>query len=373
MGFATRPISPHHVAVREVRRYAALLLLALGLLPLHAYAVHLVQVGDGMEVPTDKVMIDTDSIQKSDDGTLFDIVFLYASPRTNAHQITMDRHVVHAALRCADRSYVEIRIVGFLGGKQVGSSPEKTDWQSALKKFRAGAFEDRIVNTVCGHAPNGAADSTPKLSTGSGFVIDTQAHVLTNNHVVNHCKSLAVKAPEFPPVAAMVEAVDPKNDLALLRAASGATLGEPVRFRNQSEPPKLGEAIGVVGFPLPSFLSSEPKATFGQINSVAGMNNDYTVLQISAPVQPGNSGGPVLDASGMVVGVVVAQAGPAVAAASGSAPQNVNFAIRGEIAQIFLNAHGVKYAAGKRGRHLETDEVAAVGEKSIALVVCVGQ
>jgi S1-C subfamily serine protease len=126
----------------------------------------------------------------------------------------------------------------------------------------------------------------------------------------------------------------------------------------------------VIGYPLAGILSSEPKATFGQINSVAGVNNDYTLLQISAPVQPGNSGGPVFDASGLVIGVVVSQASPAMAAAVGNIPQNVNFAVRGEVAQIFLAAHGIKISTNRRWHTRSTEEIAATGQKSTMFVAC---
>jgi S1-C subfamily serine protease len=194
--------------------------------------------------------------------------------------------------------------------------------------------------------------------------------VLTNGHVVAGCKSIAIKAPEGSPVAVVVDAIDPKNDLAVLATAKGEAVGTPAVFRNASKPGKLGESVGAIGYPLAGLLSSEPKATFGQINSVAGMNNDYTLLQISAPVQPGNSGGPVLDHSGLVVGIVVSQASPAVAAMTGSVPQNVNFAIRGEVAQIFLAARHVAVATGSGFRTLATDEIAAIGVKSTVLIVC---
>jgi S1-C subfamily serine protease len=171
------------------------------------------------------------------------------------------------------------------------------------------------------------------------------------------------------PVAARVDAVDPKNDLALLKINPAPAAGKPAVFRRQSRPVKLGESIGVIGYPLTGILSAEPKATFGQINSVAGVNNDYTLLQISAPIQPGNSGGPVLDVSGSVIGVIVSSL--AFTAATGALSQNINFAVRGDFAQIFLTAHGVKFDTGGSQRKLETDEIAAIGEKSTVLVACV--
>jgi hypothetical protein len=152
---------------------------------------------------------------------------------------------------------------------------------------------------------------------------------------------------------AIVEVADPKNDLALLKTP--INFSQVAKFRSQSKPIKLGEEIGVVGFPLMGILSTEPKATFGQINSVAGMQNDYSLFQFSAPIQGGNSGGPVLDATGSVVGVVVSQASILLAAVTGNIPQNVNFAIHGELAQIFMTSHGIKYSVAGYSSKLETD------------------
>jgi S1-C subfamily serine protease len=206
------------------------------------------------------------------------------------------------------------------------------------------------------------------MATGSGLFIDNDGYVLTNVHVVNGCKSIAVKALHQPPVPGVIEALDPKNDLALVRIREG--YGAPVTFRSQSRPARLGENVMAMGYPLFGILSNEPKATFGQVNSVAGINNDYTLLQVSAPVQPGNSGGPVMDESGMVLGVVVSELSPQVAARIGVVPQNVNFAIRGELAQIFMTAHGVPFAQEASGHRLRNDEIAAKAEAATAQVFC---
>jgi S1-C subfamily serine protease len=207
-----------------------------------------------------------------------------------------------------------------------------------------------------------------QASAGSGIFVNDDGFVLTNAHVANGCKSILVKAYNTALTAGSLEAVDVKNDLALVKTHAG--YGAPVVFRAESRPARLGENIGVVGYPLPGVLSSEPKATFGQINSVAGMNNDYTLLQISAPVQPGNSGGPVFSEDGSVLGIVVSQASPALIAKIGTIPQNINFAIRGEIAQIFMNAHGVSFRTRRSGAKLDTADIAAAGEKATAQIIC---
>ena len=214
-----------------------------------------------------------------------------------------------------------------------------------------------------------APQGTVKLEAGSGIFINDDGFVLTNAHVAGSCKTVIVKAYNDRPTSGTIEAVDPKNDLTLIRTHAG--YGTPVAFRPPNKPPRLGEDVGVIGYPLPTVLSTEPKATFGQISSVAGMGNDYTLLQISAPIQPGNSGGPVFDQAGDVVGVVVSSASIALLARTGAVPQNVNFAIRGEIAQIFMSAHGVRFHTRAGMRRLDTADIAEAGEKSTAQVLCV--
>jgi S1-C subfamily serine protease len=325
---------------------------------------------------TDKIMVDADSIQKVDQLRIADIMTVYPAPRTNAHNFLLDRHVQKTAFNCADHSFIGIMTTGYLNEKRVASSPETADWKTKLVPMPKDALADRIYSIVCTQSPagGGAADKPkPKMTTGSGIVLDAAGDILTNNHVVNHCKAIAVKAPASNALAATIEALDPKNDLALLKTVGGTPIGEPARFRVQSKPGKLGESIGVIGYPLTGILSSEPKATFGQINSVAGVNNDYTLLQISAPVQPGNSGGPVLDSSGLVVGIVVSQASLAVVAMAGNVPQNINFAIRGEVAQIFLTARGVKLATSGHQHTLSTEEIAERGQQSTVLVACAAE
>jgi S1-C subfamily serine protease len=215
------------------------------------------------------------------------------------------------------------------------------------------------------------AQAKPDFSTGSGIVVNEEGYVLTDAHVVKSCRSIAVKTQNGDAQTAKLEAIDPKNDLALIQSPAG--YGQSAQFRPQSNPVKLGESIGVIGYPLTGILSTEPKATFGQINSVAGIGNDYTLLQISAPIQPGNSGGPVLDTSGNVIGIVVSQASLAMISKTGSIPQNVNFAIRGELAQIFMQAHGVRFKVGDHKKELHTEKIADEGQKSTVLVICASE
>jgi len=345
-------------------------LVVLATAPALCLASRWIEVGNS-GVSTDKVMVDADSVQKVDEFRLANVMTVYAAPRTNANGITSDRHVRRIAMDCAHHTFVGIVTIGYLNGKRSGSSPETQDWRTKMKPLPTDGMTQRVYALVCGAAiPGGAPQARPAASTGSGIVVDEQGAVLTNQHVVSGCKSLTVQGLHARAVPAVLDAVDSKNDLALIKTRYGVPVGEPARFRSNVLPAKLGESIGVIGYPLSGLLSAEPKATFGQVNSVAGYNNDYTLLQISAPVQPGNSGGPVLDGAGLVIGVVVSQASLAMTALVGNVPQNVNFAIRGEVAQIFLAGRGVTVRTGRHQHPLATEEIAAAGEKVAVFVRC---
>ena len=109
----------------------------------------------------------------------------------------------------------------------------------------------------------------------------------------------------------------------------------------------------------PAMLASGGNFTTGNVTALAGLRDDSRSLQISAPVQPGNSGGPLLDEAGNVVGVVVAKLDALrVASATNDIPQNVNFAIKVTVAADFLSAHGVRYTEAKLDAPLPPSDIA---------------
>jgi hypothetical protein len=130
---------------------------------------------------------------------------------------------------------------------------------------------------------------------------------------------------------------------------------------------RLGENIVVIGFPLSGLLSSQPIVTSGIVSALAGMRDNQRELQISAPIQPGNSGGPLFDGSGRIAGVVVATLDTVrLARAIGVVPENVNFAIKSDDARQFLAAHGVTVATAAGGKELST---AVIAEQAVKMTV----
>ncbi len=217
--------------------------------------------------------------------------------------------------------------------------------------------------------PN-SAPSAKSVSSGTGLVISSKGYVVTNNHVVDGCSSVSVRKPGAPPQPAEVAVVNKENDLALLKVALTIDEVDVARVRI-GRPLPAGEAIAVYGFPLAGALSSTGNIVAGNITAVAGLGDNIDHFQISAPIQPGNSGGPLLDMHGAVVGIVDSKLNElAVAKVLGSLPQNVNFAIKSDVLVNFLEAHSVPYETQEVAPDLDLAGVAAVAKKFTVLVVC---
>ena len=112
------------------------------------------------------------------------------------------------------------------------------------------------------------------------------------------------------------------------------------------------------GFPLQGLLAAQVNVTTGIVSALAGPGDDTRFLQITAPVQPGNSGGPLLDASGHVVGVITGKLNALLMVKlTGNIPENVNFAINSSVARIFLDANRVKYITRQSKTKLDPADI----------------
>jgi len=168
--------------------------------------------------------------------------------------------------------------------------------------------------------------------------------------------------------SASIKAYDDTNDLALLRIERAIA---NVTFR--TNPIGLGETVFALGFPYPGILGQGLNVTDGLVSALSGIQNDTRYLQITAPVQPGNSGGPLVDNNGLVVGIVSMRINEIeVLKRSGSLPQNVNFAIRVDLATSFLRANAVDPAIEEPMRPLSASEVAKRAQAYTVQVVCFG-
>jgi S1-C subfamily serine protease len=211
----------------------------------------------------------------------------------------------------------------------------------------------------------GVAPRPPANSSGSGIILAKSA-VITNQHVVATCARVEV-IHNGQRYGAKVTKRDTKNDLALLQVENLPAVMYPSLRRKAVS----GEGVMVAGYPLAGLLSSDLIVTDGIVNALSGLANDASQLQISAPVQPGNSGGPLIDKSGALVGVVVSKLNALRAAAiTGDLPQNINFAIKPEVLRLFLESENLPLTASDPGQRLETEVIAERAKGFTTKVEC---
>ena len=227
----------------------------------------------------------------------------------------------------------------------------------------AGPFDKRWERVMEGSVPIRPTLLTPryegdKLSSG---------YILTNHHVVDGCVKVRIRSP-IGSVEATVTATDKANDLALLSAEVRDRTALVFRDGPGIRP---ADPIVAIGFPYSGLLATSPIVSTGTVSALAGLMDDSRFLQISAPIQPGNSGGPLLDNSGNVVGVIVSTiSASTIMKYTGSIPQNINFAIKANEARQFLDVKRIAYATATSEAKLDPADVGEKGSRSMVLVEC---
>ena len=192
------------------------------------------------------------------------------------------------------------------------------------------------------------------IGTGSGFFVEKNGYILTNHHVVDNCVDV-VGDIKKKTIEGKVIATDKDNDLALVK----------FKYKNSDyilfNDPILGEDIIAVGYPLSDILGGSVKVTRGIVSSLLGDDNS---IQIDAAIQPGNSGGPLLNVNGNAVGVVVS-------ILVGEEFQNVNFGIKSSTVIYFLSSNNIKTGKKvKRIQKLSRREIVKIGAENTIQLMC---
>ena len=211
-----------------------------------------------------------------------------------------------------------------------------------------------------------ATPRPPKMeitATGTGWYVAPGGYLVTNAHVVEDCKMVTLKSGAELQILNM----QPDEDLALLK---GVTEVAPLVLRD-GRSARLAEDVLIAGYPLGGILSSGINVTVGTVSALAGMGDDERRFQFTAPVQPGNSGGPVLDTSGHVIGVVVSKLNAmSIQDEIGDIPQNVNFGIALPSLIKFLKGNDVPYAPQASSTHIDKVDLAELARESTVLLQC---
>jgi S1-C subfamily serine protease len=203
---------------------------------------------------------------------------------------------------------------------------------------------------------------------GTGFAVSDDGQVVTNNHVVEGCGHLEAIVGKARITKIDVLAIDPVMDLALVKLEHRFDTVAPFRA---GPPLRLGEPVMVAGYPMRHVVSTSFTVTTGVISAMVGIGDYPGELQISAPVQPGNSGGPLLDRAGNVVGIVSAQLDEWYAVdAVDAMPQNINFAVNGTVVQKFLEQNQVNYVSRSSDEERPTESIAESAQAFTLVIEC---
>lgn len=216
----------------------------------------------------------------------------------------------------------------------------------------------------------GIISPTPRrgrgIATGSGMIFTKEGHCFTNHHVIEGARTLKVRVPGHKDtINATLIASDESNDLAILKIEGWAPAGElPVIVSCAAV--RSGDKAFTVGYPLPSQLGQEAKFTSGDISALSGLDEDRRLMQISVPVQPGNSGGPLALEDGRVMGIVVSSLNASyMLRKRGVLPQNVNFAIKSDYLIALAGTCGIQVPAD---RGTAKDPVETIKANSVQVI-----
>jgi S1-C subfamily serine protease len=197
----------------------------------------------------------------------------------------------------------------------------------------------------------------PSNKSGTGFFVSSDGYLITNEHVVNQCKSIFIKI-DGKLVPATLVASDVEGDLAIIRSALRNT-----KFAKFAKSTRTGEDVVALGFPFGDQLGDEIKVTTGNISAMTGIKGDPAYMQFTAPIQSGNSGGPLLNVYGGIVGINTASL-------QGKQYQNINFAIKGSNAQAYLAKHRINFEVRNRTEEMSAPEIVEYATPFTGQVYC---
>ena len=203
------------------------------------------------------------------------------------------------------------------------------------------------------------------IGSGTGFFVSAEGHIVSNDHVVGICRKVASKIDGEIEYFNIIK-TDEVNDLGIIKGE----YKNPTYLSIKPDGAEYGEDIVAFGYPLADALSTSVKLTRGIVSSLSGPGNNYSEIQIDAAIQPGNSGGPVLNMEGQVVGVASSGLNKLyMLEQSEYIPENVNFAVAAPTLSNFLKANGVK-VNNQKFKINNTKELARIGRPATLQLFC---
>ncbi len=194
------------------------------------------------------------------------------------------------------------------------------------------------------HASPDGRQPQPDLSDDGGYSMGTgwpiaEGLVVTNHHVIADREDVVLIRTDKQRVSASIVQVDKANDIALLRVDDVDQLPPALKIAELGAP--LGAKVFTIGYPHPDIMGSQPKLTSGIVNALSGFQDDRRTYQVSVALQSGNSGGPLINMNGEVVGIVTSKLSAIkVFRWTGDLPQNVNYAMKSNYLLDLLEQSG---------------------------------
>lgn len=319
-------------------------------------------------------------------GQAFEISLTFDGQQPfNVHGVPLDTHLVSIPMPANSSLIAQFRkakaMTAFTQGHLFQFSLNQTGQllpslincvENVKKNGVSNAGEFAVAKPVAATAQESGSppqtSARTSIQTGTGFVISDNGHIVTNQHVVDGCVGdIQGNLSGDAPVKLRLVASDETNDLALLQAPS--PFKEVATIRDKSIRP--GDSVMAIGYPFHGLLTSDFTVTTGIVSSLSGILNDTRFLQISAAVQPGNSGGPLLDSGGQVVGIVAAKLNALkFVKATGNIPENINFAIKTGSLRDFLDNSAVSYKTADSKGELKTSDIAQNARMFTLLISC---
>lgn len=209
-------------------------------------------------------------------------------------------------------------------------------------------------------------ESTNKLATGTAWQV-SKNHLVTAYHVVESANEIVISLDDGSFTEAELVTFDAQNDLAIIKIKGNSLKTKPLSLA--TGPSKIGSKLAVIGFPLPELLGTKIQATTGEVSALFGLRNDPRFYRMTASVQGGNSGGPVVNQKGEVIGIVTSKLSDLeTLKSSGELPQNINFAIKHLYLQSLLESSQITSIKNQR-KVMPIEDVIEQLKESVYLVI----
>ena len=288
-----------------------------------------------------------------------------------------------AAIRCNDGVTANMRFhtISKYSGWGAGqtSKNEKINFTFGMSEDESRMYlnmpeqsvdEETAQNGLNGNTSNQNSAEIKPLGFGTGFLISEQGHILTNNHVVNGCEYMQVRYADGTQEKADILFTDSINDLAVVKVNSKqsaiATFPTSSNYR-------VGDDVIAYGYGMAGELSKSGVLTTGTINALSGWGDDSRFIQISATVQHGNSGGPLVDRKGNVIGVNTGIIDTVeYYKAKGQTPENAAFSVKELVMKTFLKAHSIPFTEVDRTQAMSNADLGDMMRKFSVWAMCYG-